>query len=180
MPQQSLHNTEGTKRERHPDLFASLLQFDNPQDGEYVYTYIYIKEIWPQHINSQKNLATRNKFIYIYICRIGACISNCITESFSSISLGLRLVVQLILPPGCPDDRTPKDTGLLDLRLSFGKRWGELVLRFGDALRPTPSKNLTKMEYQKQPWGGLENWKMWIYFANMANFRASLNPEFYK
>lgn len=45
MPQQSLHNTEGTKRERHPDLFASLLQFDNPQDGEYVYTYIYIKEI---------------------------------------------------------------------------------------------------------------------------------------
>lgn len=67
MPQQSLHNTEGTKRERHPDLFASLLQFDNPQDGEYVYTYIYIKEIWPQHINSQKNLATRNKFIYIYM-----------------------------------------------------------------------------------------------------------------
>lgn len=44
MPQQSLHNTEGAKRERHPDLFASLLQFDNPRDGdgEYVYIHIYI------------------------------------------------------------------------------------------------------------------------------------------
>ena len=61
MQQQSLHNTEGTKRERHPDLFASLLQFDNPQDGEYVYTYIYIYKNYDHNIYiSQKNLATRN------------------------------------------------------------------------------------------------------------------------
>lgn len=89
-----------------------------------------------------------NKYIYVYIRRIGACISTALRKVTVIPFLRPSTFCKLMQLQGCPTTVHPKIRAYW-IYASVLERWGELVLRFlGMHYALHQTENLTKMEYQ--------------------------------